>query len=454
MNSWLDDCKLAKYDTDFMAERIPRHSVTVGSVRLENSVLKITTRLVSRGEVEAEVILDASRLPSFDAFAPLRITSPNGEHGAQPVFSGTIQELNVSGETAILQATNMSVFKEVGVAPWVQRELGAYDMIYMFARTSGIERGNINFHMETKDVTETVEVALFVTDCEISEPVVLGPEVRLIPNAVTLERFNTEAVPLALRTAVNNASAVAVTYVDGEDWLFEAEEKGYSKIIEAFDWITLQMRNGLSRDQGGRPKGYSRVMSRAALRHGGIVMATGLSTGRSWLRDRSTPVVTLNMESQAFGNLSPLPDRPGRQTRLAAAALARAAEEDSDNMARLAALWQALEYYAADVAVEGSFSAAKARSIRRNAVRGLEGEDKKRVLQVLQNLNSGSLMKRIAQSAENRNVSLTDSDRACLKDLRDIRNNSVHGGNFNAPMRDTVNQGVSIAARLILSAAN
>jgi len=449
MSSWLERDDVDLGHTPIIAGWSSRRSVTVGSTLLDRAVRHFTTRLVGRSEVQAEVVLDLSRTPGFDAFAPLQITSHTGD-SATPIFSGTIQDVVLDGETATITATNMSNFKELGAPPLAHREMGAYDMLYMFARTSGFEQENINFQMETRDINETIEVALFITDCHITEPVSLSSAVRLVPNAVHLDRFGADAVPPSLRSAVASASAVAVTYVDGEDWLYEAEELGCVQISEAIEWITLQLRNGFSRDQELGARSFSRTVSRGSLRDNGIVLVTGLSTGRSWLRDRSTPVVSLDMDARVFGELRPLPSRAHRRPRLAAAALARAADEDSDSMARLAALWQALEYYAADASIKSEFSAARARSIRRNATKGLEGEHKKRVLQALQNLNEGSLLMRIAHVADEGGVTFTDSDRACLKALRNVRNNSVHGGAFEPPTRDDVNQGVSIAARLIL----
>jgi hypothetical protein len=131
------------------------------------------------------------------------------------------------------------------------------------------------------------------------------------------------------------------------------------------------------------------------------------------------------------------PDTP-LQIREAINAWRRAAEA-SDPVEAVVALNDAVEFYVSNVRLPKLFTKDQKKSIRENATRGLEGDQKKRVSDVLNDmLNAPSLMMKLRKALEDNKVPHTENEAQLLKKVRDKRNDLVHGRSREAPSEDDV----------------
>lgn len=358
------------------------------------------------------------------------------------------------GDELLIDASAMAEFRELDVAPHVTIGVDAMEMIYMLARTSGFDDDRIQIHVGSSPLLETIEVAVPVLGCAVEEAVNLTDRVRLVPrDAVNLRRFS-DADPVgSLLRGFDECKAVAITYVTDERRLFGAEEQGRTRIRSAIDWLTVQLRNGFSYGPDGGIRPFDRAEARTALSLQPIVLVTGLLTGRSWLRDTSVPMAKQLLAGprvKAAVKVSALGDM---RSELSYAAMGRAGDESLDPMSRVAALWDALEFYAAEVEVDKAFSKAEMRALRKRSVVGLSESQIQRLDQGLQQLNATSLMQRIWIQAAKDHVPVSSSDREIIARMRAVRNDAIHGRDLRPPSRDELAHAVSVVARLLVHAA-
>lgn len=428
-----------------------REIVRIGSVELQDYVGNLTVQLVERNQPTATLLLNSARTPSFDFFAPLTVVRERGSERS-PVFTGSVIRSASGTESIVVEASGVSTLQELAVAPWVAVRVGPLDLIYMLARTSGFNDSNIVFEGLDQLPQETFEVVVPIRGVHVERALELSTRVRLLPPAA-VDTANFQDVDTARKIAelYDDHDAIAVTYITGFRRLFEAEETGVAAIRAAIDWLTVQIRNGASHSSTGIPRKFDRQQSRAHVEMLPVAQATGILSQRRWLRDRRAPIVKLAIEASGLIEIAPAPDSQERSVQLAYASLARAANEDSEAMQRLTAIWDALEFYASTVPSEVVFSKSERRALLKRAREGLNTTQSKRLEQLVTDLNQSSLMQRIWRRADAEGARTADSDKELLKQLREIRNDAIHGRLIREPSREQLGYGVSIVARLLIA---
>ena len=426
--------------------------VRVGGDSLTASMSSITLSLRDDKVPVADVTLKHP-VPPFDYFAEMTVVDGEGD-AARPRFTGTIiSAVPIDGGLRV-QASGMTEFMEFAVAPWVTRNVDPLDLIYLLARTSGISDERIQIDFQNRPALETFEIVVPVRGCRVERAVALTDGVRLIPSH--LMRFGTfgdEKTLGQLRQPFDAADTLAVTQVSHVRRLFQAEELGLAAIQDALAWLVVRLRVGASQLADGELRGFVRSDARAEIKLADVVCATGLMTGRRWIRDRNVPLAPATFEARDLDSLPGRGLRPETRLRQAVSALARASDEARGTLERLNAFWEALEFFAAEVALPSVFTRAEARALRKRANLNLSNEQVKRLDFAISQLNATPLMARVWERASRNGTRVSDGDREVIARLRELRNDIVHGRASVSPLRTDFEHGVSIVARLLVSSA-
>lgn len=448
---WTDAPEMALDDVVPVVAPRTRHSIRIGSVSLNGRTHNLTTSLRDNNMIDAVLRLLPDEMPDVNYLSPLSVVD-EWPGGSRISFHGAIDAAEVSSDALTLRASTMSDFREKSVAPMAHRGVEAIELIYLLAKTAGIERENINVDVPVVNRWETVQVALPVLGCAVDESISLGFGVSLCPGPL-LTGWEESEVPNELWAVISSAESVAVMYVDGERWLHEAESVALDRIGAALSWMVAQLKDGSAYGPDGDLQEFSRARVRATPRLSDVVLVQGMLSQRAYMRDRTTVIVPPALQANDLRRVAPLPEGVDQRTLLSYRALHRASDESSEPFARLTALWEALEFYAAEVQVDGLISKAQARHIRRNATKDLDPSSRERVLKALGNLSTSSLLMRTFHRAMSEGVPISKSDANGLGELRAIRNDAAHGGKLQTPTREELNGAVSVVSRLLRRAA-
>jgi hypothetical protein len=231
----------------------------------------------------------------------------------------------------------------------------------------------------------------------------------------------------------------------------DAEEAGLAAIDFALAWLTLRLRYGLADLPGSTEVNSKRAESLASPRRGDIVFIRGLTTSRRWLRQprnvEAQREVQLDLLNPRF-----LPALPSlsMQERLAIHALARAASEP-DLLARVHALFEAIEFYASGTSTDELFTGAERKAILDALPAELSDKQRARVADLLPHLNNAPVRIRLMKALDVDRVPLVrHADIELLWALRKLRNDVTHGRSSELPAVHDVEHATSIVARMLV----
>lgn len=428
----------------------PQFAVRIGQVDISEFATHVEVFEESRLPQARVTLSDAPR-PRFDYLAELAIIRPGTEDA---YFGGTITSARPDPDGGlVITATSVSELRERNVSPFASSRVGPADLIHMHVRGAGFARDRIDIGDQWRPKAEVVEVAVPVFDCDVRRATAVGSVVRFVPMPQgLLSRFaNQTAAIEALRPTWSGAGALAVTYASDAVWMSDAEEQGLAAISRALDWLVVLMRNGQSvRD--GVAVAFERDDLRAYPRLSTLALVTGMQSGRSWVRDTREPTNVGAAQLDKILQSAPLPRGDARSLQ-SYAAFRRAADEQLPTPVRVAAIWETLEYYAADVQREPVFEKRELRAIRKSAAAELSDAQRRRLDYAIAQLNSASLQERIWLRASTDGVHVSRSDREIIAKTREYRNTMVHGGFARTPTRNETNYAVSVVSRLLLEGA-
>lgn len=292
--------------------------------------------------------------------------------------------------------------------------------------------------------TEVFRVECPVSGIITDSPMTLG-RIQFLPAGGTDAALELSAV------VTQEISTLASCYVVANT-LALAQSRGLAHIDLALDTLLLTSLYSYGADPNGLPLDYSRTrwLSRPTRLAG--VLVRSLQSHRAWVRGTGPAPLDPKHAQADFGRRWPSLAHPAPENvALAMAALRRASDEQEHPVQRNQALWNALEFYAANTAVPEVLLAAERKTLKR-AVKslGLSGPKTQRVLDVLAGVNNPPLMTRIVTQAQHDGCALTGEERSLLKQLRTGRNDSSHGRSHGGPERDDLRSAISLAARLLL----
>lgn len=324
----------------------------------------------------------------------------------------------------------------------------ALETVWSVLRTSGLGEDRIGIEGFTPGPLEVFEVSTPIDGLVVSAPLNVG-NVTYFPKGLAQDIVGTLG-PDELRHEYVSASCWAATLQTALT-LFQAEENGLADINLANSWLAVHARYTTSVLPTRRMKSFNRKWARSQLSRRDVVVVRGLGTGRAWLRATSDipnrPI--LDADEQVDLKLVPLPDSLPIETRAAILTWRRASEE-SDALASIVALWEAIEFYASGANIEKLFSKGERNDIEARACEGLDHEKGSRVRQLLDQLNSPSLMHSLTAALRVDGVPVTADELELLRKVRKIRNDFVHGRNTNPPRDEDVIYAKAIVNRMLV----
>ncbi len=256
--------------------------------------------------------------------------------------------------------------------------------------------------------------------------------------------------PDYLRERYSEASAWALSLQTART-IFDAESEGLKTINLTLAWLTARAQYSGVAMPGGYPRRFRRAWALSRVSRRDVIVARGTATGRRWLR---SPIdipyrPTLALDQIEDIESVPLPPNLLIQMREALSAWWRAAEE-TDPLATVMALWEAVEFYTSGIEASKIFQKATLKSIRRQATDGLEGEQLKRVEDAFARLNEPPLMVRLRVALEEDQVPYEDAELSLLQRLRHMRNDLVHGRSREAPSATDLRYAKAIVNRMLV----
>jgi hypothetical protein len=258
-------------------------------------------------------------------------------------------------------------------------------------------------------------------------------------------------IAVRLRAAFAFADSYGRTLVT-ETTLPGAEESGASAVEVAVAWLTTRIRYGFARLPDGRIQSFARQQSLRGPQTGAVVVVRGLVTGRRWMRLRQSEEAPATRTVTPDAPLldPPLPRNLLAEERHALLALRRATAEASLET-QMAALWEAIEFYAAGTRVEKPFKPAELKALRELAPEWLNAGQRERFGKLISRLNSAPLSARLSRRLEQDGVPLSEHERELLfRTLRAARNDPAHGKIPDPPSRAEIHRGISIVARMLV----
>jgi hypothetical protein len=201
------------------------------------------------------------------------------------------------------------------------------------------------------------------------------------------------------------------------------------------------------RSPASRAASWSRWSSSLISSQPGLDLRDGhvcpYSIGPSVDRDRD---VALDPDARWLN--PPMPKQLDEGDRQTLVALQRATTS-RDPVQRVAALWEAIEFYVGDHSPEAQFTKEEIAGAVQGARAGLVGAKAERVGNPLRNmLNDWPIRARFEHILDAEGVPYTDEDRARIKELRTARGRGVHGGQAD-PSNEEIDQAVGLVSRAL-----
>jgi hypothetical protein len=304
---------------------------------------------------------------------------------------------------------------------------------------------------------EPFEVWIPIFGLGVDEEVELG-EVALLPAEHAEERI----APLA-ETAREHAGGTMLDEFEGATCHAlvrataampgDAEESGIASVDLVLAWLTTRGRYGAALLPDGRPLEFRREQALHPPRRGGVIFILGEDTGRQWLRRPQGLAEPLPRElSPSSGSLEPpLPAALPAGLRLALASLSLATTA-AEPLVQVQALSLSLEAYAAGRGNEHKlFSKADLKRVRALLDGRFPSAHQKRLDALVGKLNEESHGLRLRRLVREDAVPVTDFELQLLSDLRQARNDIVHGTEVKCPpTREKIDYGIAVVSRMLV----
>ena len=414
------------------------YTVTIGNVDVTPAVAdfsytqQLNEMTVGSIKLKPEELL---KLPSLNYASEIRL-SKLVKSDNKTLFRGNITSATSKhAEINLGIAVGVDLLQETLIQGMAVAETGHLELVWSIVRGAGLGEERINIEGFKKGPIEPFEVIVPISGVELSEDTTFGgfeltedPKVAEIAQTTTKDK-STEVVAAFAQAGLWLRLIVRATT------LYEAEAEGLKNIDAFLSRLTSRIQLSINRlgDHHGtwdRSRLYSKPV------RGDTVLVRGLTTRRRWLRRPFTgnaPVVDVAKISDI--DFPPLAyDLP---VYLTEAFLAWQRSIHANNpLAAITALWDAIEFYSSQIKVVGDFTTAETKQIRKDAIQSLGGDNeakKSRVTDVLGMLNQASLIMKFDLAMKEDGVNLADEETKVLKDLRETRNNFVHGKDVTIP---------------------
>jgi hypothetical protein len=429
-----------------LADLPPPSRVRIGGVEVSAAIgLSRVTSAVSTLPV-ASLVLDPDLLPPdpVDLLAAITVDRPADVRR----FTGLVVAAHAAGHQLTVEARSGTALTEGVIPGLTQRGVPGFELVHLLGRMSGLRDDQMNIEGMDTLPREVFEVVVAVTGLTISQPLQVGT-VRLLPAPAglrILDGLPTAAFDRPFREAPCHALVLRTAY-RGVD----AEQDALHQVRTALAWIAVRVRYALLRLPDETLQSFSRQDARSLPQATDLVAIHGLRSGRTWLRvtSEASRAPTLTLDANPYLMQPPLPSMLTLQDRQALLACQRAAAEP-DPLARVQALWEAIEFYVAGARVPPMFTREQLSAFRSAIPVDLNNEQRQRVLDKISELNDPPLMVRLRSVLEAEDTPVTDVEISLLRRLRDLRNDAVHGRSTDLPDPEDVRYATSVVSRMLI----
>jgi hypothetical protein len=233
----------------------------------------------------------------------------------------------------------------------------------------------------------------------------------------------------------------------------EAEDLGLAAIETAIAWLVTRQRYGTALLPDNTAQAFIREAALRPPETGPVVYVRGTRSRRRWMRwPNGAPTPESQKLDASSSLLDPKPRADiGVHEQQALLALRRAAT-DADPLSRIQSLWQAIEGYAARTKREEKlFPPARRKEVIDAAPSDLSREQRRVLIDSINKLNQPVLADRLRWRLERDGVPVTEGELELLDELREVRNDVVHGrGAEEIPSTEKINHGIGIVARMLV----
>jgi hypothetical protein len=324
----------------------------------------------------------------------------------------------------------------------------AFELVHLLGRMSGLRDDQMNIHGMDTLPREVFEVVIAITGLKISQPIQVGT-IRLLPAPAGLRIL--DGLPAAAFDEPFREAPCHALVLRTAHRAVDAEQDALQQVRTALAWIAVRVRYGLLRLPDETVQSFTRQDARSLPQAADLVAIRGLRSGRTWLRvaGEASRAPTLTLDESPHLMQPPLPSILTLQDRQALLACRRAAAEP-DPLARVQALWEAIEFYVAGARVPPLFTREQLSALRSAIPVDLNDEQRQRVLNKIDELNDPPLMIRLRSVLEAEGTPVTDTEIALLRRLRELRNKAVHGRSTDLPDSEDVRYATSVVSRMLI----
>jgi hypothetical protein len=423
-----------------------RPTVTIGAANVSNALRGGNLHMGLNQRGEARFSLEAVALPvePVDYTAPLEYHT--GRRGGRAEFVGNITAARVQDGRIELNAYDATLLSEQAMGLFVTIGVAPDEITYVMARSAGMSDDQLVIPSLDELNAEVFEVIAPVRGVAVREPRTVAG-VTILPAPGVFERLRQMGFEGATDDLSADAFALSLTTARLG---FHAEQNGLGEIDTALDWLTTRLRHALPFLPDGSTQDFDRGARRATPRRGELVIVRGLGTGRRWLRSASShavdAVLQLNDEEAI---LRVLPSHPSAADRLALAACRRAASE-RDPLARIQALWEAVECLVVGTSVPAQWTKEDVRALKKQLPLDLPEPLIVRARAALDRVSQVPLMARLRELVDHDALPVSEAELDLLAELRRVRNDAVHGREAVPPPPDVLDHATAIVCRLLV----
>ena len=333
----------------------------------------------------------------------------------------------------------------------VIQNLAPQEVVYAAAREAGFGRAHMQILGLDGLGSEAMWVIAPIRGLEVGESTRVGV-VEFVDGptgAEMLRRFDPALDPSLIRSFASARVFARVAVV--ASLIYDAEQEGLSLIDTAAAWLTARVRYAWSELPAGSLQPYIRTNTRAEIARQDSVSVIAVDGARRWWRGTEVGprADTVGLAGDSAWTRPRMPTHAPEADRDTLLAIQRASTE-RDPIQRVAAFWEAIEFYVGNRGTRKLFDDKETSAIIDRATSGLPDSKAIRVQRLLEDLlNNESLMTRLRRVLDEDSVPLTDDELALLRRLRRQRNRVVHGAHA-VPAHHDLDRAIAIVSRAIV----
>lgn len=369
---------------------------------------------------------------------------------SEDVMHGRVIEAQPEDGGVALSVRSATMLTESLLPPMVVQQIDGREVAYLVAREAGFEPEDIKIQGLADAVAfEPLWVLAPVRGLSMRHAVKVGV-VDLVTGDTGREMLLRFSPPLEAQFAdsLEDVGAFARVAVPAR-YMYDAEREGLGLMDDAVAWLTTRLRYSWSHAPDGRLEPFERAATLTVVeRLPGVAVFPVTGAGRRWWRDTTVAQPARDVELAPDSRwLTPaMPTRVSLGDRQALLALQRAITA-RDPVQRVAALWDAIEFYLGDRGPEPGFTDEEIAAVIERASEGMTKAKAERIGNVLgQWLNSWSPQARLQTVLADESVPFIDEDMRRIRRLRRTRNRALHGAE-SAPRHDDIDQAIGLMSR-------